>query len=225
MAAHSIRRVPSLRRWWPILFALPWAACTAAGRATGSATSPQRAPDPPPARAATAVQATGTGYRAGVGEWGERAVVDAWFVPGVWLQVPARDIGSASGTGYGLRAGIGNRDQSIGVLYQGFDLDADPADFWLHSVYIDFDERMALNEGGGAFKFVAGGGLGGAWFDFAQGNVGTSSEGAMELRLGIDFQPSRTFALELGGGGVLYGHLGDTAAYGSFVSLGGSLTF
>lgn len=170
--------------------------------------------------------------RTGSGEWGDRVLFDAVWTPAVWLESDSGDenavfraIGSADGSGYGLRAAVGNREQSIGLLYHGLDLEADDGDLLVHQALLDFDVRLALAEGGGSFHVLAGAGIGGVWLDLDRGREKPSVEGASQLRLGLGFAPSRWFAAHAGLGGLLYGHPGDTKAYGSFLMIGATLTF
>lgn len=170
-------------------------------------------------------------YQVGSGTWGERVVADAAFLPGAWFKSDrpgATSTGaddSLQGSGYSARLGVGNREQSIGILYQGFNLDNTTADLDIHSVYLDFDVRIPLAEGGGVVEFLAGAGLGFAAVDYGRGATANQSEGAAQLRLGIGFRPTPRLSIDLGGGGVLIGHLGDTETYGSYLLLGASLSF
>jgi hypothetical protein len=202
---------------------LACAACATTEYAAGSSTQAELLETAPAPRSAPqGTQASGYPI-VGSGVWGERTVFDAYFMPGAWMHFD--DAGTANGLGYGARAAYGNHDQSVGLLYQGFDLDGDNTDVWLHSLYVDFDVRMMLPDSGNRLEFLAGVGVGGAWLDFTDANFGTNSEAAVELRLAMAFRPNPGFGLELGGGGALYGHFGNTAAYGSWLSLGASLTF
>lgn len=175
---------------------------------------------------------SGSGYyQAGSGEWGERNVFELQLMPAAWFELESESTvqggptpGSADGWGYGVRAAFGNRDQSIGVLYQGFDLDADFASVELHSVYVDFDVRLPLQEGGGKFALQAAGGLGAMWLDYGQ-RYDDSNEGAAQLRVAFVFEPYPSFSTSLGVGGVWIGHPGNTEGYGTFLLLGAALTF
>jgi hypothetical protein len=139
--------------------------------------------------------------------------------------VAGQGTGSATGVGFGARVGWGNRDQSIGILYQGFAVDADNTDVGLHTLYLDFDVRIPIEEGGGTLFFTAGAGLGASWIDFDSGMAETDTEGAAQLRVGLNVEPSPTFAMNFGLGGVVLGHPGSTEAYGTYLILGASLTF
>ncbi|MEQ1632907.1 MAG: hypothetical protein ABL997_11075 [Planctomycetota bacterium] len=174
----------------------------------------------------------GARYQAGGGRWGERVVLEAAWLPAAWFRldsddplVPSSDIGSADGTGYGARAAIGNRDQSIGVSYQGFELSNDLVDIDVESVYLDFDVRVPLADGGGNFDLVVGAGLGSAFLDVSGGNTQSIREGAAQLRFLLSFRPTQALSFDFGGGGVVYGHPGDTEAFGSFLQVGATLTF
>lgn len=177
-------------------------------------------------------QQYGTRYEAGGGRWGDRLLLEAAWLPAAWFQldsddplVPSNDLGSVDGDGYSARAAIGNRDQSIGVLYQGFQLSNDLTDVDVDSVYLDFDVRIPLEDGGGNFDLVVGAGVGTAMLDVSGGNGGTIREGAGQLRFLLSFHPTRTLSFEFGGGGLVYGHPGDTEAFGTFLQFGATLAF
>jgi hypothetical protein len=164
---------------------------------------------------------------AGEGRWGERVLVEAQTIPAAWLQrdrdggapEPERD----EALGYGLRAAIGNQDQSIGLLTQvlhgrsGSDLDAG-------TLGLDFDVRKQLDRDWPDWLFVRGGatvGLG--WIDAGDGATGTEAVG--QLRLGVDFQVTRTLLFQCSFGGIVFGTPGETEVYGTLVTVGGGLTF
>jgi hypothetical protein len=170
--------------------------------------------------------------RAGEGQWGERILVEGQYLPAAWLEfdddtssAPSAVDGSADGDGYGGRFAIGNKDQSIGAMYQGFDLSGDIGTIRIDSLYVDFDVRVPLSEGGGNFSLLIGAGLGGARFDYDNGAGGVDNEGAAQLRAVLNFNPSRAFSFDVGFGGVIYGHPGETEAYGSYVLVGMTTAF
>jgi hypothetical protein len=175
---------------------------------------------------------TGTGYyQSGSGEWGERGVFDLQVMPAAWFDFegeaplqPGLEAGSADGHGYGLRAAFGNRDQSVGVLYQAFDLDGDATAVELHSVYLDFDVRVYLQEVGGKLFVQSGAGLGAAWIDYDR-QFSDVNEGIAQLRVSLGIEPSRHFSAGFGVGGVYFGHLGETEGYGTFLLLGATVNF
>ncbi len=186
----------------------------------------------PLASVATQEPRYGTRYQAGGGQWGDRLVVEAAWLPAAWFRldsddplVPTSDIGAADGSGYGARAAVGNRDQSIGISYQGFELSNDASDIDVQSGFLDFDVRVPLADGGGNFDLIVGAGLGAAAIDVSGGSLRSIREGAAQLRLLLSFRPTRSLSFDFGGGGVVYGHPGDTEAFGSFLQLGASLTF
>jgi len=164
---------------------------------------------------------------AGGGRWGERFPVEVQAIPAAWLQrdadggapKPERD----EARGYGLRAAIGNQDQSVGLLAQAFhghsgsDLDAG-------TLGLDFDVRRQLDRDWPEWLFVRGGatvGLG--WLDLGDGAAGT--EATAQLRLGIDLQVTRALMLQCSFSGIVFGTPGETEVHGTFVTLGGGLTF
>jgi hypothetical protein len=170
-------------------------------------------------------------YTAGGGEWGERGVIDLQVMPIGWFefkgesrQQPGLEAGTANGYGYGVRAAFGNRDQSVGVLYQGFDLDGDRTDVAFHAVCLDFDVRAYLQERGARFFVQTGGGLGAVWIDYDP-QFDDVSDGIAQLRLSLGIEPSPSFSASLGLGGVWFGHPGETEGYGTFLLLSASLNF
>lgn len=167
--------------------------------------------------------------RAGQGRWGERIVAEASAIPGAWMRIDVDD-GSAStqeadGVGAGGRLAVGNRDQSVGVLYQGIDLSGDTGDGSVHAAFADFDVRVPVQDTGGWFGLVVGAGFGAARFDSGILGADVATEGAAQLRVALEFTPSRSIAFGIGGGGVVYGHPGETEAYGSFALVGLTITF
>ena len=160
------------------------------------------------------------------GEWGSRFVVEATAIPAVWLISDADGVAPGAdeinGYGYGLRAAFRSHDQSIGFLYQGFDSDDGGLD--VKTLALDFDVRTLLDDGTGILFLRAGAGIGGAWLDNV-GGADLGTELATQLRVGIDIQPNARFAIGASLGGILFGHPGETEAYGTFLSLGVSLIF
>src|SRR5687767_7504468 len=104
------------------------------------------------------------------GTWGDRMLVEAAAIPAAWL---TRDLDGVSSNpdaedaaGYAVRVAVGNRDQSIGVLAQGFHGDDDGLD--AGTVGLDTDVRTPLDrDGPGWFFLRAGAGVGGAFLDTA----------------------------------------------------------
>jgi hypothetical protein len=160
------------------------------------------------------------------GAWGERVMLEANAIPAAWL---TRDLDGTAvepdaedAYGYGLRFGIGNRDQSIGVLAQGFHTDADVFD--AATLGLDTDVRTRLDKNGLEWFFLrVGATLGGAWLDPVDDK--SDMQLAAQLRLGIDVQPTERFLLHVGFGGLVFGHPGETEVYGTFVTVGGGLVF
>lgn len=160
------------------------------------------------------------------GEFGDRILFEAQAIPGAWL---TRDLDgvssngdSTTSAGFGLRAASGNRDQSIGVLWQSLHGDGDGLD--VEALGLDLDVRTPLRDGKGLFWLRAGATLGGAWIDELAGND-REFQGAAQLRLGIDFQPTHWCFFGPSIGGIVLGHPGETEAYGALVTLGGALVF
>lgn len=161
--------------------------------------------------------------------WGERVLVEPIVLPAVWLErdddrTLTADRDTFEGFGYGLRAALGDRLRSLGVSYQGIDTDTARNDLRMHAFYFDGDVRVPMRDVPEAFWFRAGVGLGGGWID-ASDDPDLRAEGAAQIRFGIDFQPNDRFTLTAGAGGVVFGHPGDTEAYGTFLTLGATLFF
>ncbi len=167
--------------------------------------------------------------RAGQGHWGERLLAEAAVVPAAWMRIDVDDASAGSqvadGSGFGGRLAVGNRDQSIGLLYQGIDFSGDLGDGSVHAALADFDVRVPVQEGGGWLTLVVGGGFGLARFDSGLLGADAVTEGAAQLRILFEFTPLRGLALGLGGGGMVYGHPGETEAYGSFALASMTITF
>jgi hypothetical protein len=158
--------------------------------------------------------------RSGQGRWGERIVAEASAIPAAWLRIDQDDAATGSeeseGSGFGGRLAVGNRDQSIGLLYQGLEFAEEPGEASVHAGFVDFDVRVPLQDGGGWFSLVVGAGFGAARFDSGVLGADVTTEGAAQIRVGLECTPSRNFAIGLGGGGVVFGHPGETEAYGTF---------
>lgn len=177
-------------------------------------------------------QPPGFGRRqpAGQGKWGERIVIEGSVLPGVWLNVDTDDgstpADTTTGVGASARAAIGNRDQSIGLLLQGVDFTDDDAfsDGSVEAAFVDFDVRVPTQDASW-LQIVAGVGFGAARFDSGLLGVDAETEGAAQLRVGLECVTHPAVAFGVGCGGVAYGHPGDTVAYGTFVQLGLTITF
>lgn len=183
------------------------------------------APQSPP-RTPRSLPPTYDRHEVGRGAWGDRVLVEAMAIPGAWLTRDldgTRENGDAEdAAGQGLRLSIGNRDQSIGVLWQGLHTDDDTFD--VHTLGLDVDVRMPLEDGTEWFFVRAGAGIGAAWLDaLADDTLGSTA--AAQLRLGLDFQPTPHFMLGASFGGIVFGHPGETDAFGTFVTLGAALVF
>ena len=167
------------------------------------------------------------------GTFGERFTAEVFWLPAVWLEVdeknrlaPNADADVAIGSGVGMRAAVGNKDQSIGLLYMGtfHDENTTGASVRTDSIYLDFDVAMPAVPDTTAVLVRAGAGVGVAFISFDRG-FDDASTLAFNLRLGLDYQPSPRVSFGVGLGGFLWGNPGDTVAFGSFVLVGGALTF
>lgn len=193
------------------LLALPFAAAAAAQEVPGF--RPSRPPE-------------FSRYEIGGGRWGDRWLVEAQAIPGVWLNIDVDgnepEQPQVTAYGQGLRVAAGNRDQSIGLLYQGY-RDTDGA-LEAHALSLDVDARMLLDDGTGFFWLKAGGGFGGAWLD-ADFDPDLAGEMTAQLRLGIDFQPTRWLLLNFSLGGLGLAHPGETVAYGGIATISLGISF
>lgn len=160
------------------------------------------------------------------GTFGERILLEASAIPAAWLTRDldgVRNNGDATtSSGFGLRLASGNRDQSIGVLWQSLYGDADGLD--VDAIGLDVDVRTPIDDTRGRFYLRAGATLGGAWLD-DRGGGDLEFQGAAQLRIGLDFQPTHFLQLSPSIGGVVFGHPGETEAYGAIFSLGCGLVF
>lgn len=173
------------------------------------------------------------GHKRGGGKWGDRKIVEAAVLPAAWMQFEQDDPAGGDeeiktrteGFGWMGRYAIGNADQSLGLCYQGFSLDGDEGDIDLHSVYLDADIRVPIEEVGGNVFAIAGAGLGAA-FDSPGGfDPDWSVNAAGYIRFAFGVQVGHGWTVDLGGGVAGFGHPGETEAFGSFVLLGSTLTF
>lgn len=179
--------------------------------------------DPPPAAPPRPLDQEPHEY--GVAPWGERLLIEPMVMPAVWL---TRDVDDGTGnddlqdgSGYGLRVAVGRRDQSIGLLYQGFHTDGDGFD--AQTVGIDFDVRAPLDDGTPVF-LRAGACIGVAGLE-ARGDDSLGNETAAQLRLGFDFLATEHLMFGASIGGIVFGHFGETEAYGTFLTFGATLVF
>jgi hypothetical protein len=165
------------------------------------------------------------------GTFGERFTAEVFWLPAVWLEVDQKNQLStkpdvAVGSGVGMRAAVGNKDQSIGLLYMGsfHDENTTNASVRTDSVYLDFDVAMPAVPDTNTVLVRAGAGVGVAFIGFERG-FDDASTLAFNLRLALDYRPSPRVAFGVGLGGFYWGTPGDTVAFGTFVLLGGTLTF
>ena len=179
---------------------------------------------PPPRHVqvgATAPQEPATGP----GRWGDRVLFEGIAAPIARLTrdfdgVPDNSR-SEDATGWGVRAGIGDRERSAGVLFQSFHSDGDLLD--ADVVSLDFDVRTSLEAEVPMLFLRASGAFGFALLDGLA--IESDSELATQLRIGLDFQPSERFLLDMSIGGIVFGTPGETEGYGTFFSVGGALVF
>ena len=192
----------------PVAMVLASACVAVSGAATSSTAMVRLAQDEPEDEA---------------GGWAESFFIEGTALPAVWLTRDTdggvRDIGDQDGAGYGMRGAVGNGDESVGFLYQGFHVDSIDA----YALSFDADARTPLDDGRTHKLFLrASGGVGIAMLDMDGGDTNTN---VAQLRLSLDFQPHAGFVISTSFGGIVFGHPGETEAYGTFIGLGGTLVF
>ncbi|MCC6673094.1 MAG: hypothetical protein IT458_18660 [Planctomycetes bacterium] len=228
-----------MRSWLLLSVLCVGTACSTTGvpaPAPTSADSPDPAPAPSdfaPRHAAGSAQGAPGRTEPGGGAWGERVQIDVAWLPAVWIQVddddsgtPAAEPETSSGMGYAVRAAVGNADQSAGILYMGSSHDEENAggDLRTHAIYLDFDVSQPIRSGPSNFLVHAGGGVGVALADFSRTYDDVTSL-AFNLRISLEYQANRNLSFDFGLGGFLWGHPGDTQAFGSFAQIAGRVSF
>jgi hypothetical protein len=160
------------------------------------------------------------------GQWGDHFVLEADALAS-WIQVDAQ--GGAPrpseqfAPGYGLRLASGDKDQSFGLQYQGFF--AEDNSFDLSVLGVDVNMRTPIDGAMHRLYVHAGGGFGWAWLDETTVGGEVRNDAEAQLRIGLDLQTSDNFAITTSIGGFGIGHLGDTVAWGTFLSIGATFVF
>jgi hypothetical protein len=159
--------------------------------------------------------------------------LDAFFIPAFWITADedhSTPTGTDradldTGTGFGLRAGVGSEHQSIGLMFvtSFHEEETSDSDASTQALYLDFAYHDAIVGVRGA-TFEVGAGLGVARLEFDR-EFDTSTEGAFNLHGMLKFAVTENFGLGAGLGGFLFGHFGDTVAYGTWLMVGASLAF
>jgi hypothetical protein len=158
--------------------------------------------------------------------------LDAFWIPALWIRVDEKESGPTSteradldtGTGFGVRAGVGTDQQSIGLMYVASYHDEDTTDSnaSTQALYLDFEYRAPIAVR--SVMFEVGGGFGAAWLEFGR-LFDNDVEGAFTLHGMLRFNITDNIALTTGMGGFLFGHFGDTVAYGTWLMAGAGLSF
>ena len=160
-----------------------------------------------------------------------RLHADAFWVPAIWIEpdlddepMPEPDLDT--GSGLGLRLSMQGRNQGVGLLYvtTWHDKRATGTSAQTHSLYADFMARERIYGGTPRTYLAFDGGLGLAWLDF-DGPFDESVTGAIQLRGMLEMELGRSFGLQGGIAGFLWGYPGETVAYGSYIFLGAELIF
>jgi hypothetical protein len=163
----------------------------------------------------------------------ERFSFDAEWIPAIWVTADIEQNGSTTradfdtGSGLALRAGMGTDQQNIGVLYIGSWADEKTTGRGAEtrSLLLDFLYRAPIPETGGAIWFAVDAGLGATELRFDSNQFDDVVTGAALLHGDLEFRITRAFTVAAGLGGFIWGHFGDTEAYGSYVTLGAKLIF
>jgi hypothetical protein len=159
--------------------------------------------------------------------------LDAFFIPAFWITADEKvdtSFGSDradldTGTGFGLRAGVGSEHQSIGLMYVAsfHEEETSDSDASTQALYLDFAYHNDVGGVRGA-TFEVGAGLGVAHLEFDR-EFDTETEGAFNLHGMLKFAVTDNFSVDAGLGGFVFGHFGDTVAYGTWLMVGASLAF
>lgn len=158
---------------------------------------------------------------------------DAEWIPAIWVTADVEQSGNTTradldtGSGVALRAGMGTDQQNIGVLYMDSWADEKTTGrgVEMRSLLLDFLYRTPIPEGGGAIWFSVDAGLGATELLFDSNQFDDEVTGAALLHGDLEFRITRNFTVAAGLGGFIWGHLGDTAAYGTYITLGAKLMF
>lgn len=165
--------------------------------------------------------------------WGHFSLDAAW-IPAMWVTADV-DADGVSGTrgdldtgeGISLRAGFGSTQQNIGVLYMGtwHDEQTTGRGASTQQLLIDFLYRAPIPEMNGLVWFEVDGGLGGVELQWDSPALGDEVTGSALLHGDLEFRLGKAMWIGLGGGGFVWGHFGDTIAYGTWVDLGVKFIF
>lgn len=172
---------------------------------------------------------------ADAGAWGQRHVLEAAVIPAAWLTRDRDGVSSnpdqVDASGVQLRGATGNYDQTFGFIAQAFRTDdagidaIGPYSFDALVFALDADVRTPIEpDAPGWFFLRAGGGFGLAWLD-ANGAGDPNSQMSAQLRLGTEAQLTPGCLLQIDFGGIVFGHPGETEAYGMFLAMGGGVVF
>jgi len=160
--------------------------------------------------------------------------VDAAWIPAMWVTADVDQDGTLgtrgdldTGTGMSLRAGFGSNQQNIGVLYMGtwHDEQTTGRSASTQQLLIDFLYRAPIPEMNGLVWFEVDGGLGAVDLRFDSPALDDEVTGSALLHGDLEFRLGKALWIGLGGGAFVWGHFGDTLAYGTYVDLGVKLIF
>jgi hypothetical protein len=164
----------------------------------------------------------------------ESPTIDVQWIPAFWITpdvesdaAPGVDADLEAGTGGAARIGMGTREQDIGLLYTTtwHDERASDTRARTHALYVDFVYRTFVPDSGNAIGVAVAAGLGGARLDFDDNAFESSVEGAAQIRGEAEFHVADPLVVSAGLGLFLWGHPGDTVAYGSWLTVGIKVIF
>lgn len=160
--------------------------------------------------------------------------LDAEWIPAMWVTADV-DVNGPNGsrsdldTGSGVlfRAGLGSTTQNIGIQYMEtwHDEMTGGHSATTQQLLLDFLYRAPLPGLSNLVWLEVDAGLGGARLAFAGNALEDNVTGSALLHGDLEFRVAPALALAVGGGAFVWGHFGDTLAYGSYVTLGAKLIF
>lgn len=160
--------------------------------------------------------------------------LDAEWIPAMWVTADV-DVNGTNGsrsdldTGSGVlfRAGLGSTTQNIGIQYMEtwHDEMTGGHSATTQQLLLDFLYRAPLPGLSNLVWLEVDAGLGGARLAFAGNALEDNVTGSALLHGDLEFRVAPALALAVGGGAFVWGHFGDTLAYGSYVTLGAKLIF
>ncbi len=165
--------------------------------------------------------------------WGH-VCIDAEWIPAMWVTADVDHNGNSAirgdldtGSGFSLRGGFGSTQQNIGVLYMAtfHDEQTTGRGASTQQLLVDFLYRAPIADMNGLVWLEVDGGLGGVDLSFDSPTLDDQVTGSALLHGDLEFRLGKALWIGLGGGGFVWGHFGDTVAYGTWIDLGVKLIF